>query len=377
MKTLIATMVSAAAIAAASASEFDADAFLGRVEKVSRSTSQKELESLVKVAEENGKAVAEAVARRLTDKSAKEDDKVKYVWILGSAKQESSVPALLDVVKAANPTSMLYYATSRALTVIGGDEVGAFFLKNYRQNKAKMGEEQRFDAMQSLAMLRYAPAVKDAEEFLKVDSDRYYWQVYFIFGLFDDLAVPMLCEKLNDSDEKVRVNALGAIRFLMPDSADLTKALMKRLGTEKDSDIRYQLVETLEWNLIGQGEKGRQELKETFRKLLKSEAKGSAAAKFMKETVESKADVPEDMRAKFKADADKFNAAYKTILDSGVHFSWDREASQDIVYCATQSDIPKLRELRRRALYRQSDECFYDYRALTRVIQMVRACASK
>ena len=317
MKTLIATMVSAAAIAAASAPEFDANAFLGRVEKVSRSTSQKELESLVKVAEENGKAVAEAVARRLTDKSAKEDDKVKYVWILGSAKQESSVPALLDVVKAANPTSMLYQATSRALTIIGGDEVGAFFLKNYRQNKAKMDEEQRFDAMQSLAMLRYAPAVKDAEEFLKVDSDRYYWQVYFIFGFFDDLAVPMLCEKLNDSDEKVRVNALGAIRFLMPDSADLTKALMKRLGTEKDSDIRYQLVETLEWNLIGQGEKGRQELTETFRKLLKSEAKGSAAAKFMKETVESKADVPEDMRAKFKADADKFNTAYKTILDSG------------------------------------------------------------
>lgn len=112
MKTLIATMVSAAAIAAASASEFDANAFLGRVEKVSRSMSQKELESLVKVAEENGKAVAEAVARRLTDKSAKEDDKVKYVWILGSAKQESSVPALLDVVKAANPTSMLYHATS-------------------------------------------------------------------------------------------------------------------------------------------------------------------------------------------------------------------------------------------------------------------------
>ncbi len=58
-----------------------------------------------------------------------------------------------------------------------------------------MDEEQRFDAMQSLAMVRYAPAVKDAEEFRKVDSDRYYWQVYFIFGLFDDLAVPMLCEK--------------------------------------------------------------------------------------------------------------------------------------------------------------------------------------
>ena len=77
------------------------------------------------------------------------------------------------------------------------------------------------------------------------------------------------------------------------------------------------------------------------------------------------------------ADADKFNAAYKTILDSGVHFSRNREASQDIVYCATQSDIPKLKELRRRALYRQSDECFYDYRALTRVIQMVRTCASK
>ena len=377
MKTLIATMVSAVAIAAASASEFDAGAFLGRVLKMSESTPRTELEEMVKSAEENGKAVADAVVSRLKKKDVKDEDKFRYAWILGVAEQPSSVPALVEIATCANPTSMLYHAASQALARIGGDEVGAFFLKNYRQNKAKMDEEQRFDAMQSLAMVRYAPVVKDAEEFLKVDSDRYYWQVYFIFGLFDELAVPMLCEKLNDSDEKVRVNALGAIRFLMPDSAELTKALMKRLGTEKDSDIRYQLVETLEWNLIGQGEKGRQELKETFGKLLKSEAKDSAAAKFMKETVESKADVPEDERAKFKADADKFNAAYKTILDSGVHFSRNREASQDIVYCATQSDIPKLKELRRRALYRQSDECFYDYRALTRVIQMVRTCASK
>ena len=377
MKTLIATMVSAVAIAAASASEFDAEAFLGRVLKMSESTPGTELEEMVKSAEENGKAVADAVVSRLKKKDVKDEDKFRYAWILGVAEQPSSVPALVEIATCANPTSMLYHAASQALARIGGDEVGAFFLKNYRQNKAKMDEEHRFDAMQTLAMVRYAPALKDAEEFLHVDPARYYWQVYFIFGFFDELAVPMLCEKLNDSDEQVRANALGAIRFLMPDSAELTKALMKRLEAEKDPDIRYQLVETLEWNLLGQGEKGRHELKETFRKLLKSEAKDSTAAKFMKETVASKADVPEDMRAKFKADADKFNAAYKTILDSGVHFSRNREASQDIVYCATQSDIPKLKELRRRALYRQSDECFYDYRALTRVIQMVRTCASK
>lgn len=48
MKKLIVpvvAIVSTAAIAAASASEFDANAFLGRIAKVSRSTSQKELES--------------------------------------------------------------------------------------------------------------------------------------------------------------------------------------------------------------------------------------------------------------------------------------------------------------------------------------------
>ena len=48
-----------------------------------------------------------------------------------------------------------------------------------------------------------------------------------------------------------------------------------------------------------------------------------------------------------------------------------------MIVCAATNNAGKLRELRRRALYRQSDECFYDYRALTRVIQMVRACASK
>lgn len=35
------------------------------------------------------------------------------------------------------------------------------------------------------------------------------------------------------------------MKTLMPDSAELTKALVKRLGSEKDSNIRYQLVETL------------------------------------------------------------------------------------------------------------------------------------
>lgn len=357
------------------AAPFDADAFIQRVLKMSKNTSRDEMLSLSKTASENAKAVAEAVAVRLADKSAKEEDKVKYVWLLGLAKQDSSVPLMLDVFKTSNPTSLLHMVTSRALVEIGGDEVGAVFLENYRKNKAKMGEERKFDAMQELAMLQYAPAVKDAEEFLKIDPERYYWQVYFIFGLFDDLAVPMLCEKLNDSDALVRTNALGAIRFLMPESKDMTKALLKRMEVEKDPDIRYQLVETIEWNMIAQGKKGQQELRETFSRLLESEDKNSSAAKFMRETVMSKSVMPEDMREKFKPDSGKFEAAYKTIMDSGVHLSSNREAANDILYCATRKDVPKLKELRRRALYRQSDECFYDHKKLTRIINWVLAWA--
>jgi TPR repeat protein len=357
------------------AAPFDADTFIQRALEVTPSTPKDEMDSLDKAVRVNGKAVADAVAVRLADKSAKEDDKVKYVWLLGLAKQDSSVPLMLDVFKTSNPTSLLHMVTSRALVEIGGDEVGALFLENYRKNKAKMGEERKFDAMQELAMLQYAPAVKDAEEFLKIDPERYYWQVYFIFGLFDDLAVPMLCEKLNDSDALVRTNALGAIRFLMPESKDMTKALLKRLEVEKDPSIRYQLVETIEWNMIAQGKKGQQELRETFSRLLKSEDKDSFAAKFMRETVASKSAMPAGMREKFKPDANKFNAAYKTILDNGVHLSYGQEAANDILYCATRKDVPKLKELRRRALYRQSDECFYDHKKLTRIINWVLACA--
>jgi TPR repeat protein len=357
------------------AAPFDADAFIQRALEVTPSTPKDEMDSLDKAVRVNGKAVADAVAVRLADKSAKEDDKVKYVWLLGLAKQDSSVPLMLDVFKTSNPTSLLHMVTSRALVEIGGDEVGAVFLENYRKNKSKMGENRKFDAMQELAMLQYAPAVKDAEEFLKIDPERYYWQVYFIFGLFDDLAVPMLCEKLNDSDALVRTNALGAIRFLMPESKDMTKALLKRLEVEKDPSIRYQLVETIEWNMIAQGKKGQQELRETFSRLLKSEDKDSFAAKFMRETVASKSAMPAGMREKFKPDANKFNAAYKTILDNGVHLSYGQEAANDILYCATRKDVPKLKELRRRALYRQSDECFYDHKKLTRIINWVLACA--
>ena len=355
---------------------FDADAFIQRALEVTPSTSKDEMDSLDKAVRDNGKAVADAVAVRLADKSAKEDDKVKYVWLLGLAKQNSSVPLMLDIFKTSNPTSLLHMVTSRALIEIGGDEVGALFLENYRKNKAKMDDERKFDAMQELAMLKYAPAVKDAEEFLKIDSGRYYWQVYFIFGLFDDLAVPMLCEKLNDySDALVRTNALGAIRFLMPESTDMTKALLKRMEVEKDPVIRYQLVETIEWNMIAQGKKGQQELRENFSRFLESEDKDSSAAKFMRETLASESDPPEGMREKSKPDSGRFEAAYQTIMDSGVHLSSSREAANDILYCATRKDVPKLKELRRRALYRQSDECFYDYRKLTRIINWVLAWA--
>lgn len=53
------------------------------------------------------------------------------------------------------------------------------------------------------------------------------------------------------------------------------------------------------------------------------------------------------------------------------------KAIEDLVYCATREDVPKHLELRRRALYRQSDEWFYDHRALTRAIQWVRVVAPK
>lgn len=373
--TLAACAGGMAFFARGAAPVFDADAFVQRAMEVTPTTPQDEMASLGKTAEENGKAVVAAVARRLADKSAKEDDKLKYVWLLGMTQQDSSVSLMLDIFRTSNPTSLLYAATSRALVETGGDEFGVILLDSYRKNKAEMDEEWKFNIMQELAMLRYAPAVKDAEEFLKIDPERYYWQVYFIFGLFDDLAVPMLCEKLNDPDGLVRTNALGAIRFLMPESEDMTKALLRRMEVETDPEIRYQLAETIEWNMIGRGKKGRRELRETFRKLLESEDRKSAAAKFMRETVAQKSVVPKGLRKKFKPDSGKFEAAYKTILESGVHLSRDRKAASDILYCATQKDVPKLKELRRRALYRQSDECFYDHKGLTRIILMVLACA--
>ena len=374
--TLAACAWSMAVVAWGGESAFDADAFIQRALEVTPSTPKDDMVSMSKTVSENGKAIAEAAARRLADKSAKEEDKVKYVWLLGLAKHDSSVPLMLEIFKTSNPTSHLHAVTSRVLVEIGGDEVGAFFLENYRKSKAKMNESQKFDAMWELAMLRYAPAVKDAEEFLKIDPERYYWQVYFIFGLFDDLAVPMLCEKLNDPDGLVRTNALGAIRFLMPESADVTKALLKRMETEKDPDARYQLAEAIEWNMSAQGKNGRQELRKTFRKFLESEdGKSRRAAKFMRGTVASSIAMTEGMQWMFKPDPAKFDAAYKKILESGVRLSAAREAVNDIIFSATLKDIPKLKELRRRALYRQSDECFYDYRKLTRIIIMVLACA--
>ena len=83
----------------------------------------------------------------------------------------------------------------------------------------------------------------------------------------------------------------------------------------------------------------------------------------------------EGMQWMFKPDPAKFDAAYKKILESGVRLSAVREAVNDIIFSATLKDIPKLKELRRRTLYRQSDECFYDHKLLTQIIIQVLACA--
>lgn len=355
---------------------FDVDAFLKRIEDMRYTSSLEEVEKLEKDAADNGKAIEEAVAVRLTDKSIKDEDKFKYIGLLSLAKRESSVPMIIDVARVSNPTSMPYQVSLRALATIGGDKAGEFLLGEYRKNGAEMDDEQKFEAMQRLAMMRYAPALKDAEEFLRKDP-RYYWQMYFIFGFFDEIAVPMLCERLNDSDGTVRTNALGAIMFLMPDTEALSEAILKRLKVERNQNDRNALIEALEWNMQSRGEKGQQELVKTFNELLKTEDKKSYAAKFMGETVKSGSILLNDTLGKFAPDAVKFEAAYKRISGNGVRFRMDRDGDQDLVYCATREDVPKLLELRRRALYRQSDECFYDHRALTRAIQWVRIAAPK
>ena len=81
MKTQIAVVLAAFALTVMGRPAFDVDAFLGRVLKLSESTPRAELEALVKLTEKNGKEVVEVVARRLADKSTKEDDKLKYVLL--------------------------------------------------------------------------------------------------------------------------------------------------------------------------------------------------------------------------------------------------------------------------------------------------------
>ena len=291
------------------------------------------------------------------------------------AKQESSVPVLREMLQNANPTSMLYHATTRALVTIGGESAGDCLLENYRKRKSKMSADQKSGAILAFAMLKYAPAVREAEETLKIDPEIFYWEGSIVFGLFDEVGVPLLCEKLGDPNGLVRTNALNAIKFMMPDSELVSQTLIKRLVVEKDPEIRYQMIEGLDWNLMARGEKGRKELMELFRKLLKSEDKDSVAATFMRETLETKGVVPRELRASFHPNAAKFEAAYKALLDKGVCLGAHQQAASDVIYCATLKDVPKLRELRRRALYRQSDECLNDYRRLTQGIFRVLLCA--
>lgn len=334
---------------------------IGQLELSERGVDLRDVTKAIKV---QPAAVATAVEQELKEQALGETQRVIYAMALGVAAQPSSVPVLIDLQKTSNPTSFLSRAVRGQLALIGGDQAGAFLLEDYRKRPPK-DDEERFERLEGLAQMRYVPALKDAEAILHVNPDNLYWQVMFVFGYYDELAVPLLGEKLNGPDRIMRENALGALKFIRRPAA--APALQKRYKVESDAAIRYQLVEALEWALMSD----RAALAKTFGDIVKTEKDPKTLA-FAKETLAqmSDASMEAQIRAQFQPDAAKFRSAWQKLYDGGVHLSEGR-AAKDLVACATKADVPALYALRRRALDRQSDECFYDYNALTRIIQMV------
>ena len=288
-----------------------------------------------------------------------------YVWALGLTEDESTVKAIEDLHQRSK-SELVRGNCLRALAIIGGQQSGSFLLSVL---DATPDKEKRFDILNLLGQMHCEAALPKTEEVLKEDPKEYYWQPIFVFGKMGDKAVPFLLTKINHRNRNIRSNAINVLgQWLIPPEA--AKPLQDQFWAENDKELRGMILSSLERTIVDSA------LRKTVFEQVVAKEKDPALVKYAQETLgsldEMSASVATFARKK-KPSVANFQREYELLFESA-----GKKGSYEVLgVSSTISDETKLKSLRERILQRDSDEAFYDYQKVNKIIMQNRWMGTK
>jgi len=331
--------------------------------KAGQSSPEELLKSIVDQIETSPSQVAKVLIEKLNAPRVSDEAANIYVWAIGFTKDANAVDELVKIAGSAKSRTLKANAC-QSLAKIGGNKAGEYLLSEAKKATDNKGDEDeikkisKFDYLNLLAEMQYVPALPEMEFLLKLEQE-YYWQLFFCFGKMGDKATPYLLEKIDNPNITVRLNSIYALNKLTPDEA--VEALSGRYWKEKDPNVKNGILSTME--------RIAPDLKEmeSFFKEVVAKEQDENLKQFAKETITSISEIRKlagDYKGKKVDRRDLFEAEYKYLYKSAGH----KGDYENLNRSSRIEDEPRLKKLRERILFRNSDECFYDYDKVNKII---------
>jgi HEAT repeat protein len=357
---LVAIMiVCSAADAAAEKAESvikDLDAVITRGEAASPAG----LEAIKNSIEKNPKEILPLLLAKAESANLPDENLAVYIWAMGMTRAPEAVDHIIRL-SADNKNPMVFRNAHRALAIIGGDKASEFL---FRKLQGTTEPTARYELLDLLAQMQYAPALPSAIDILRQDQEKFYWQQVFIFGKYGDMAVPFLTKNITDADSNVRANAIMVLgQWLIADEA--VAPLKKQFRVESDPNIRALILSSLE-----KTSSNVKDIRIFSEEVLQTE-KDSKVVQFAVETIGNFEEMQNHIAA-FKSskkdDRALFAAEYREI-----YASLGKKGDYKLLAATSgKADEPQLKKLKEVILQRNTDECFYDYQKINDVIMLNR-----
>jgi hypothetical protein len=313
--------------------------------------------------EEKPSVVVPGLLSRVARPGLTDRQRADYVWLLGLTRDRAGTQPLIDLYHSSK-SPLVRKSCLEALANIGERRAGPVLLDAL---DGVTESARRFGIMSLLGRMQYEPALPRTEELLRQEWRTCYVWCKFVFGQWGDQAVPFLLPKISSPDRNVRMNSIFVLGgwLLAPEAID---PLELAYWNEKDPNIRGAILSALEHTTSDLAR-----LKRHFEKVVAQE-RNAGVLKFAQETLDNLENYRTEIVAHVtgkSASADAFARAWRELYKS-----YGREGDYGMLAKAsTLADEPQLKILRARFLLRNSDESWYDYEKVNRIIILNRHAA--
>jgi len=325
-------------------------------------------QSIIDQIEASPSQAAKVLIEKLNTPGVSNESASVYVWAIGFTKDANTVDELIKISDAAAKSRLLKGNACQSLARIGGNKAGEYLLSEAKKAPDNKGSEDesatigKFDYLNLLAEMQYAQALPEMEGLLKLEQ-QYYWQSFFCFGKMGDKSVPYLLGKIDDPNKTVRFNCIAILQKLVPDKA--AETLSRQYWKEKDPLVRNVILSTMETIVPDLKEMG------SFFKEVAAKEQDEKLRQFAEEAVRNIVEIKKtvsDFKGKKSDNRTLFETEYKALYKS----AGSEGNFENLGMYSRAEDEPRLKKLRERVLFRNSDECFYDYEKVNKIIILNR-----